>query len=94
MVSPGNIASPGMPAASVLNLARGQRIMFLSGLRRQLLSMPGRMLFFLEVQAGVKPLHLPLSLCTSSGHIAQHQWLRLVEKVSIKLYVSLLLARS
>jgi hypothetical protein len=47
--------------------------------------MPERMMHLPEAEAGGKLLHLPLSLRPSSGHIAQRQWLILVEKVVIKL---------
>jgi hypothetical protein len=48
MVSPGNTASPGMLATNVSNFARWQWIMFPWSLRRQRLSMPGRMQLLLE----------------------------------------------
>jgi hypothetical protein len=80
MVSPANTAFHGMLAVSALSSVRGRQIMPPWSLQRSLHSMPGQMPHLPEVGAGGKLLHLPLSLCPWL-HVAQRQWLRLVEKV-------------
>jgi hypothetical protein len=81
MVSPDKTVFPGILAVIVLKFFREWRIMFPWSLQRQRHSMPGHMLHLPEAETGGKLLHLTLSMCPSSGHISQRQWLRLVEKV-------------